>query len=88
MLHPEWNGEHIAMDFLEGLPKSIRGMIIIWVIVDRVTKSAHFLPLKKTYGIEKLRQAYLSEIVRLDRVLVLIVSDSGTQFTSQFWKSL
>ena len=50
---PEWKWERITMDFVTGLPKSQKGHDSIWVIVDRLTKSAHFLPVKMTYGVAK-----------------------------------
>ncbi|GKA30222.1 putative reverse transcriptase domain-containing protein [Tanacetum coccineum] len=60
---PEWKWEKITMDFVSGLPRTPSGYDSIWVIVDRLTKSAHFLPMKKTDSIEKLAQLYLKEIV-------------------------
>nr|GEZ99253.1 putative reverse transcriptase domain-containing protein [Tanacetum cinerariifolium] len=60
---PEWKWEKIIMDFVLGLPRTPSGYDLIWVIVDRLTKSAHFLPMKKTDSIEKLAQKYLKEIV-------------------------
>ncbi|GJV89769.1 putative reverse transcriptase domain-containing protein [Tanacetum coccineum] len=60
---PEWKWEKVTMDFVSGLPRTPSGYDSIWVIVDRLTKSAHFLPMKKTDGIEKLAQLYLKEIV-------------------------
>ena len=60
----------------------------IWVIVDRLTKSALFIPVKVTYNAEKLAKIYISEIVQLHGVPLSIISDRGTQFTSKFWKTL
>ena len=60
----------------------------IWVIVDRLTKSAHFIPVKVTYNAKKLAKVYISEVVRLHEVPLSIISDRGTQFTSKFWKTL
>ena len=76
------------MDFLVGLPKTQKGYDSIWVIVDRLTKVAHFLPVRTNYGGEKLAQLYVNNIVKLHGVPNKIVSDRGTQFTSKFWKSL
>ncbi len=73
------------MDFVVGLPKVPSGQDAIWVIVDRLTKSAHFLPIKITDSMEKLADLYVREIVRLHGVLVSIVSDRDPQFTSKFW---
>ena len=85
---PEWKWERIAMDFVVGLPKTMGKYDSIWVIVDRLTKSAHFIPIKITYNAEKLAKAYISEIVRLHGVLLSIISDRGTQFTSKFQRTL
>ncbi|GJY15733.1 putative reverse transcriptase domain-containing protein [Tanacetum coccineum] len=60
---PVWKWERITMDFVSGLPRTPSGYDTIWVIVDRLTKSAHFLPMKKTYSMEKLMRLYLNEIV-------------------------
>ncbi|KAL9374753.1 hypothetical protein Peur_031632 [Populus x canadensis] len=85
LLIPEWKWERITMDFVTGLPRSQEGYDSIWVIVDRLTKSAHFLPVKITYGYAKLAELFISEIVRLHGVPISIVSDRGPQFTSRFW---
>ena len=60
---------------------------MIWVIVDRLTKSAHFLAIKNTNGANQLAQIYISEIVRLHGVPVSIVSDRDVKFTSEFWRA-
>ena len=85
---PEWKWERIAMDFVVGLPKTMSKYDSIWVIVDRLPKSAHFIPDKVTYNAEKLAKIYISEIVRLHGVPLSIISDRGTQLTSKFWKTL
>nr|GEY54608.1 putative reverse transcriptase domain-containing protein [Tanacetum cinerariifolium] len=72
---PEWKWEKITMNFVLGLPRTPSGYGSIWVIVDRLTKSAHFLPMKKTDSIEKLAQQYLKEIVCRHGVPVSIISD-------------
>ncbi|GKB56208.1 putative reverse transcriptase domain-containing protein [Tanacetum coccineum] len=84
---PEWKWEKITMDFIFGLPRTPSGYDTIWVIVDRLTKSAHFLPMKKTDSIEKLTHQYLKEIVYRHRVPVSIISDRDSRFTSGFWRS-
>ena len=61
---------------------------MIWVIVDRLTKSAHFIPGRSTFSVNKWAQIYIKEVVRLHRVPVSIVSDRDPRFTSNFWKSL
>ncbi|KAL0541655.1 hypothetical protein IC582_021709 [Cucumis melo] len=85
---PEWKWENVSMDFITGLPRTLRGFTVIWVVVDRLTKSAHFVPGKSTYTASKWAQLYMSEIVRLHGVPVSIVSDRDTRFTSKFWKGL
>ena len=75
------------MDFVVGLPKTMGKYDSIWVIVDRLTKSAHFIPVKVTYNAEKLAKIYFSEIVRFHGVPFSIISDRGTQFTSMFWNA-
>ena len=76
------------MDFMTGLPWTQRQHDAIWVIVDRLTKSAHFLPINVEDSLEKLAQLYVDEIVRLHGVPVSIVSDRDPRFTSRFWPSL
>uniref|UniRef100_A0A2N9FNH1 RNA-directed DNA polymerase n=1 Tax=Fagus sylvatica TaxID=28930 RepID=A0A2N9FNH1_FAGSY len=85
---PEWKWEHISMDFVSGLPRSPKGHDAIWVIVDRLTKSAHFIPIRMNYSLDQLAQLYIEEIVRLHGIPVSIVSDRDPRFTSRFWKSL
>ncbi|KAL4038688.1 hypothetical protein IC575_002311 [Cucumis melo] len=67
---PEWKWENVSMDFITGLPRTLRGFTVIWVVVDRLTKSAHFVPGKSTYTASKWAQLYMSEIVRLHGVPV------------------
>ena len=76
------------MYFVVGLPKTLGKFDSIWVIVDRLTKSSHFILVKMTYNAEKLAKLYISEIVRLNGVPLSILSDRGTQFTSMFWRTL
>ncbi|GKA37118.1 putative reverse transcriptase domain-containing protein, partial [Tanacetum coccineum] len=85
---PVWKWEIITMDFVSGLPRTPSGYDTIWVIVDRLTKSAHFLPIKKMNSMEKLTRLYLKEIVCRHGVPVLIISDRDSHFTSNFWRSL
>ncbi|XP_028118404.1 uncharacterized protein LOC114315972 [Camellia sinensis] len=80
----EWKREHITMDFIVGLPHSSRGMDSIWVIVDQLTKSNHFLPVKTFYNVDKLANIYVNEIVRLHGVPISIVSDRDSKFISRF----
>ncbi|KAL4023299.1 hypothetical protein IC575_017051 [Cucumis melo] len=85
---PGWKWESVSMDFITGLPKTLKGYTVIWVVVDRLTKSAHFVPGKSTYTASKWGQLYMTEIVRLHGVPVSIVSDRDARFTSKFWKGL
>ena len=85
---PQWKLESISMDFVDGLPRSRKGSTSIWVIVDRLTKSVHFIPVKSKRTASGLASIYLREIVRLHGVPSSIVSDRDLIFTSQFWNSL
>jgi transposase InsO family protein len=76
------------MDFIVGLPRTQAGYDSIWVIVDRLTKVAHFIPVKTTYLGAKLTELYMSQIVCLHGVPKKIMSDRGSQFTSKFWEKL
>ncbi|KAD4982100.1 hypothetical protein E3N88_18771 [Mikania micrantha] len=84
---PVWKWEMITMDFITKLPRTSCGNDTIWVIVDRLTKSAHFLSMKETYSMDKLAQLYVNEIVSLHGVPLSIVSDRDSRFTSRFWQS-
>ena len=81
---PEWKWESIAMDFVVGLPRMPAGHDLIWVIIDRLTKSAHFLPVKTTYSVEKYAKVYIAEIVRLHGAPMSIILDRDPNFTSRF----
>jgi hypothetical protein len=85
---PEWKLEEIAMDFIVGLPRTQSGYDSIWVIVDRLIKVAHFIPVKTTYSGLQLAELYMSRIVCLHGVPKKIVSNKGTQFTLRFWERL
>jgi transposase InsO family protein len=84
---PEWKWEEIGMDFITRLPRTQKGYDVIWVIVDRRTKVAHFIPVKTTYKGSQLAELYMARIVSLHGVPKKIVSDRGSQFTPRFWKS-
>src|SRR3954463_14323302 len=83
---PMWKWDSISMDFIVGLPRTRGGHDSIWVIVDRLTKSAHFLPVKTTHRVIHLARLFIAEIVRLHGVPSSIVSDRDPKFTSRFWK--
>ena len=85
---PVWKWDHITMDFVFSLPRTREGHDGIWVIVDRLTKSAHFLPVGKKYTLDKLAELYVNEIVRLHGVPESIVSNRDLRFASKFWGAL
>jgi hypothetical protein len=85
---PEWKWEEITMDFIVGLPRTQKGYNSIWVVVDRLTKVAHFIPGNTTYSGARLAELYISRIVCLHGVPKKIISDRGSQFTSRFWEQL
>ncbi|GKC02334.1 putative reverse transcriptase domain-containing protein [Tanacetum coccineum] len=85
---PVWKWEGIAMDFVTKLPRTSSGHDIIWVIMDRLTKSAHFLPMHEDYKMERLARLYLNEIVARHGVPISIISDHDSRFTSRFWQSM
>ena len=76
------------MDFVSGFPLTQRKHDTIWVIVNRLTKSAHFLPVRLNYSMDRLAELYVSEVVKLHGIPLLIVSDRDPRFTSRFWKEL
>ncbi|WVZ52696.1 hypothetical protein U9M48_003733 [Paspalum notatum var. saurae] len=84
----EWKWEEITMDFIVGLPRTQKGYNSIWVVVDRLTKVAHFIPVNTTYSGARLAELYISRIVCLHGVPKKIISDRGSQFTSRFWEQL
>jgi IS30 family transposase len=76
------------MDFIVGLSRTQKGNNSIWVIVDRLTKVAHFLAVKANYSVSRLAELYVDNILKLHGASKSIVSDRGPQFTAQSWKSL
>jgi len=76
------------MDFGTHLPQTFRGHDTIWVVVDQLTRSAHFLAMKLRMPMAKLTHLYIKEIVRLHGVPSSIVSDRDSRFTSHFWQTL
>ena len=85
---PEWKWDQVTMDFVSDLPRTKNNHDSIWVIVDRLTKSAHFIPVLTTYSMDRLAELYTQNIVRLHGVPSSIISDRDRHFTSKFWKSL
>ncbi|GKE53707.1 reverse transcriptase domain-containing protein [Tanacetum coccineum] len=84
---PEWKWDNIMMDFITKLPKSSQGFDTIWVIVDQLTKSAHFLPIRENDPLEKLARLYLNRIVARHGIPSSIIYNHDGRFTSNFWKS-
>jgi hypothetical protein len=85
---PSWKWEDICMDFIVGLPNTSRHHDSIWVTVDRLTKTAHFLPVHTTHRAEKYAEIYIDQIVRLHGIPRTTVSDRGTPFVTRFWEQL
>ncbi|KAJ0878102.1 putative nucleotidyltransferase, Ribonuclease H [Helianthus annuus] len=84
---PVWKWEHISMDFITKLPRTSKGHDMIWVIIDRLTKSAHFLPIREKDSTEKLAEIYVREIVARHGVPISIISDRDGRFVSRIWNS-
>jgi hypothetical protein len=85
---PSWKWDDISMDFIVGLPNTSRHHDSIWVIVDRLTKVAHFLLVHTTNKAQKYAELYIEKIVCLHGIPSTIVSNSGTQFVARFWEQL
>ncbi|GKC42447.1 putative reverse transcriptase domain-containing protein [Tanacetum coccineum] len=85
---PEWKWDRITMDFITRVPRSSSGYDTNWVIVNRLTKSAHFLAIREDYKMENLARLYVDEIVAGHGVPVSIISDSDGRLTSRFWQTL
>ncbi|GAU42813.1 hypothetical protein TSUD_288410 [Trifolium subterraneum] len=85
---PEWKCDSIAMDFVGGLPKTAKWNEVIWVVVDRLTKSTHFIAIKMGTLVPRLAEIYVEQIIRLHGIPSSIVSDRDPKFTSRFWESL
>ena len=85
---PEWKWDSISMDFVSGFPKTPNNCDIVWVIVDRLTKSSHLVPIKMDYPMEKFAKLYIEKVVSLHGVPSSIVSDRDLRFTSNFWEGL
>nr|GEZ37758.1 retrotransposable element Tf2 [Tanacetum cinerariifolium] len=85
---PEWKWEKTAMEFVTKLPRTSSGHDTIWVIVDRLTNSTYFLPMREDYKMDKLARLYLNEIVARYSMLISIISNCDSRFTSRFWPSM
>ncbi|GKA50469.1 putative reverse transcriptase domain-containing protein [Tanacetum coccineum] len=85
---PEWKWDNITIEFVTKLPKTSKGYDTIWVIVDRLTKSAIFTPMRETDPMDKLARIYLKEVVTRHGIPVSIICDRDPRFASNFWRSL
>jgi hypothetical protein len=85
---PTWKWEDISMDFIVGLPRTAKGYDSIWIIIGRLIKIAHFLPVKVKYPVIAYAELYIARILSLHGVPKTIVSDRGPQFVSKFWEEL
>jgi hypothetical protein len=84
----DWKWDDISMHFIMDLPLTVRKYNLIWVIVDRLTKSAHFIPMNTNYSIQKYVEIYIARVLCLHGVLKMIVSDRGSQFVARFYEQL
>jgi hypothetical protein len=84
----DWNWDDISMDFIVALPLTAHKFDSIWVIVDRLTKSTHFIPVHTKYLVEKYPEIYIARVLCLHRVPKMIISDRGSQFIARFWEQL
>ena len=85
---PKWKWDRITMDFVVELPVTGRKHDLVWVVVGRLTKSAHFLPVRTNYSLDKLVELYIKEIVRLQGIRISVISNRDPRFTSRFWGKL
>ena len=85
---PEWKWEIISMDFITGLPKFFRKHDSIMVVVDKLSKAAHFIPVKYTYKVVNIVDIFMKEIFKLHGVPKVIVSDREENFKGNLWKAL
>ena len=83
---PEWKWDRVTMDFVSGLPLSASKKDAIWVVVDRLTKSAHFIPVRTDFSLDKLAELYISQIVRLHGVPISIVSDRDRSMSRKLYE--
>jgi predicted ferric reductase len=83
-----WNWDDISIDFSMGLPLTACKFDLIWVIVDRLTKSTHFIPINTSYKVHKYAEIYIAHVLWLHGVSKTIISDWRTQFVTSFWEQL
>eukprot|EP00253_Pinus_taeda_P012641 PITA_12641 len=85
---PEWKWEIISMDFITGLPKTKKGNDSIMVVVDKLSKAAHFIPVQSTYRAPQIAHVFMQNVFRLHGLPKVIISDRDVKFTSAFWRTL
>jgi hypothetical protein len=85
---PEWKWEDITMDFVDGLPNTKKQTDRIWVVVDRLTKLAHFLAVKSTSKVDDLAEIYIDGVVKYHGAPKSVITDRGTEFTSKLWRAV
>ena len=85
---PQWKWDNITMDFVSSFPLTRQKHDSVWVIIDKLTKSVHFIPVRMDYSMDRLVELYVKEILRLHGVPFSIMSDRDPCFTSRFWKEL
>jgi hypothetical protein len=85
---PDWKWDGISMDFIVGLSLTARKFNSIWVIIDRLTKSTHFIPVNINYNVQKYAEIYVARVLCLHGVPKTIISDQGSQFIARFWEQL
>jgi hypothetical protein len=84
----EWKWDDISMDFIVGLLLTVCKFDLIWVIVERLTKSAHFIPVNANYNVQRYAKIYITHVLCLHEVPKTIISDRGSQFVARFWEQL
>jgi hypothetical protein len=84
----DWKWDDISMDFIVGLPLTARKFNSIWVIVDQLTKYAHFIPVNTNYNVQKYAEIYVARVLCLHGVPKMVISDRGSQFIARFWEQL
>jgi len=85
---PEWKWELINIDFITGLPRSKRQNVYVMVVIDKLSKSAHFIPVKSTYTTVNIAGIFMKEVFRLHGIPKVSISDKDVEFISNFWKKI
>jgi hypothetical protein len=85
---PEWKWDDISMEFIVGLPLTARKFDSIWVVMDQLSKSTHFIPVNTKYRVEKYAEIYIAHVLCLHGVPKTIIFDRGSQFVARFWEQL